>query len=165
MQQDASDALSNLDRAFAAAVEHNQALMESAAGFLRAESFRFLNRRADSNRAALERLAECRGVPGMLTVQKDWLGDLMQDYAALGQRQSELWQQSAEHLRGALERQLDTARQTAQAVMEEAMEVQEAATETARQAAADTANGLDEARQAMTETVTENYQPPAEQMH
>ena len=160
MQQDASDALSNLDHAFGAAMKHNRALMESAANFVRGESFRFLNLRADRNRAALERFAGCHGVPGVLTVQKEWLGEMMQDYTALGQRQAELWQQGAEHLRAEMERQTDTARQMAQSAMDEAMEAQESA----RHVAEETANGYDEARQAMTP----DYHSPAgsnDQMH
>ena len=99
MSQDTTQALSQFDHAFAAALEHNRALMESAANFLRDESFRFFTLRLDRTRQTMDQLGECRGVPGLLSVQKDWLEGWIADVNGQAQRASEFWQQNAERIR------------------------------------------------------------------
>jgi len=162
MQQDASDALSHLDRAFAAALEHQRFLMESTAGFLRGESFRFLNLRLDRARDAMEQLSECRDMPAFLTVQKTWIGDLVQDCAAQGQRYSEFWQQGAERVRAEMERHAGEAQAAARAVMDEAAATAHAAADAAHEAvhgaAGQAARNFSEAQEAMAPVNTHNDQ-------
>jgi hypothetical protein len=134
MQQDANDALSTLDHAFAAAMEHQRALMESATAFVRGESLGFFKLRLDRARGAMEQLGDCRDMSSLLTAQKEWVGDLVQDYAAQSQRVSELWQQGADRLRAEMERQAGAAQQAAHAMMDDAAATDEAAAEAAHEA-------------------------------
>jgi len=134
MQQDANDALSNLDHAFAVAMEHQRTLMERTIAFLQGESLGFFKMRLDRARGAMEQMGDCRDMAGLLTVQTAWVGDLVQDYAAQGQRASELWQQGAERLRAEMERQAGSARQAAQTMMDETAGSADAAAEAAHEA-------------------------------
>lgn len=114
-----TEALSHFDRAVGAAIAQNRALMESA-GFLRDESFRFFNLRLERARHAMAQLGECRDLPGLMAVQQEWMGDLVRDCADQGQRTQLLWRQGAERVQGEMARQAETARETAQAAMDDA---------------------------------------------
>lgn len=139
MQQDSFDAISQFDHAFVAALDHNRALMENAAGFLRGESFRFINLRLDRARGAMDQLSECRDISGVLAVQKEWIGDLVQDVAAQNQRYQEFWSHGAERIRAEMERHAQTAQQAAKAAMDEAAGTAEAAADAAHEAVQDAA--------------------------
>lgn len=156
MQQETSNALSQFDRAFVAALDHNRALMESAAGFLRGESFRFITLRLDRTRDAMDQLSECRDLSGLLSVQKEWIGDLMQDVAAQNHRYQEFWSHGAERMRAEMERHAENAQQAASAAMEEATGSAEAAAEATHDAVhgavEQTAQNFSEAQDA--------FQPP-----
>lgn len=157
MQQDASEALSHLDHAFGAALDRNRALMESAAGFMRDESFRFFSLRLDRARHAMAQLSECRDLPGLMSVQREWIGDLVQDCAAQGQRVQLMWSQGAERLRAETARQAEAVRDTARAAMDQAAGTAEAAADAAHDAVYGGEEAADEFAEA--QDVAPDYQP------
>ena len=50
--------------------------------FARNEASRFANQRLERNREALEKMQDCRGLPGLIGVQQEWLRGFVEDYLA-----------------------------------------------------------------------------------
>jgi hypothetical protein len=72
--------VSQLGESLAQAGESHRVLIQEIAGFAKDESLRFVNLRLERNGAALDKLQHCQGIPGLLSVQQEWLRDFVQDY-------------------------------------------------------------------------------------
>ncbi|MBA2590028.1 MAG: hypothetical protein H0U98_15555 [Alphaproteobacteria bacterium] len=70
----------SLRGSLAQTAQSQRALFQEMTVFAKDESLRFANLRLERNGAALDKLQHCQGVPGLLSVQQEWLRDLMQDY-------------------------------------------------------------------------------------
>ena len=81
-----AQAVSQLGESLAQTAESHRVLIQEITGFAKDESLRFVNLRLERNGAALDKLQNCQGVPGLVGVQQEWLRDLLQDYASQGMR-------------------------------------------------------------------------------
>lgn len=88
---DPSQTISQLGQSFAQTAESGRALVQEMALFAKDESLRFVNLRLERNGAALDKLQNCRGIPGLIGVQQEWLRDLLQDYAGQSMRLMGAW--------------------------------------------------------------------------
>lgn len=79
-------AVSQLSESMAHTAESQRALIQEMAQFTKDESLRFFNLRLERNGQALDKLQHCSGIPGLLSVQQEWLRDLMQDYMSHNMR-------------------------------------------------------------------------------
>ena len=86
-------AVSDFSEQLAQTAQSQRALVTEITSFAKDETKRFFNLRMDRTSQALEKLQSCQGLSGLIGVQQEWLRDLMQDYAELGQR-------NAAHIRG-----------------------------------------------------------------
>ena len=78
--------VSQLGQSLAQTAESGRALVEEMTLFAKDESLRFVNLRLERNGAALDRLQNCQGIPGLIGVQQEWLRDLLQDYTGQSMR-------------------------------------------------------------------------------
>ena len=78
--------VSQLGQSLAQTAESATALVEEMTLFAKDESLRFVNLRLERNGAALDRLQNCQGIPGLIGVQQEWLRDLLQDYTGQSMR-------------------------------------------------------------------------------
>ncbi len=83
--------VSQLGQSLAHTAESGRALVEEMALFAKDESLRFVSLRLERNGAALDRLQNCQGVPGLIGVQQEWLRDLLQDYTSQSMRLMGAW--------------------------------------------------------------------------
>ena len=79
-----TDAPSQLGDCLAQVAESQRRLFQEMASFVRGEASRFANLRLERNGEALEKMQNCRGLPGLISVQQEWLRALVEDY--LGQQ-------------------------------------------------------------------------------
>ena len=78
--------VSQLGQSLAQTAESATALVKEMTLFAKDESLRFVNLRLERNGAALDRLQNCQGIPGLIGVQQEWLRDLLQDYTGQSMR-------------------------------------------------------------------------------
>jgi hypothetical protein len=78
--------VSQLGQSLAQTAESGRALVEEMTLFAKDEGLRFVNLRLERNGAALDRLQNCQGIPGLIGVQQEWLRDLLQDYTGQSMR-------------------------------------------------------------------------------
>jgi len=78
--------VSQLGQSLTQTAESATALVEEMTLFAKDESLRFVNLRLERNGAALDRLQNCQGIPGLIGVQQEWLRDLLQDYTGQSMR-------------------------------------------------------------------------------
>jgi len=83
---DPDQSVSQLGQSLAQTAQSGRALVEGIGIFAKDESLRFVNLRLERNGAAMDRLQNCAGLPGVIGVQQEWLRDLMQDYSSQGMR-------------------------------------------------------------------------------
>ena len=83
---DHDQTVSQLGQSLAQTAESGRALVEGIGIFAKDESLRFVNLRLERNGAAMDRLQNCAGLPGMIGVQQEWLRDLLQDYTGQSMR-------------------------------------------------------------------------------
>ena len=81
---DADAAISQISDGLAQAAESQRQLFQQMAGFARTEAARFANLRLERNGETLEKMQNCRGLPGLIGVQQEWLRVFVEDY--LGQQ-------------------------------------------------------------------------------
>jgi hypothetical protein len=75
-----AEAVSQLGVSLAQAGESHRVLVQEMTAFTKDESLRFVNLRLERNGAALDKLQTCHGLPGLISVQQEWLRDFVQDY-------------------------------------------------------------------------------------
>ena len=73
-------AVSQLSESMAHTAESHRALVQEMTQFAKDEGLRFINLRLERNGQALDKLQSCSGIPGLLSVQQEWLRDFVQDY-------------------------------------------------------------------------------------
>ena len=78
--------VSQLGQSLTQTAESATALVEEMTLFAKDESLHFVNLRLERNGAALDRLQNCQGIPGLIGVQQEWLRDLLQDYTGQSMR-------------------------------------------------------------------------------
>jgi len=88
---DPDQTVSQLVQSLAQSAESGRALVEGMSVFAKDESLRFVNLRLERNGAALDKLQNCHGIPGLIGVQQEWLRDFLQDYASQGMRMMGAW--------------------------------------------------------------------------
>jgi hypothetical protein len=81
-----AQAVSQLGESLAQTAESQRALVQEMTLFTKDESLRFVNLRLERNGAALDRLQNCQGVPGLINAQQEWLRDFLQDYTSQSMR-------------------------------------------------------------------------------
>ena len=79
-------AVSQLSDSMAQTTEKHRALMQEMTQFAKDEGLRFVNLRLERNGQALDKLQNCHGIPGLISVQQEWLRDLVQDYISQNMR-------------------------------------------------------------------------------
>jgi hypothetical protein len=75
-------AVSQLSESMAHTAESHRALIQELSLFAKDEGLRFVNLRLERNGQALDKLQNCQGIPGLISVQQEWLRDLLQDYVS-----------------------------------------------------------------------------------
>jgi hypothetical protein len=88
---DHDQTVSQLGQTMAQTAESGRALVQDMTVFAKDESLRFVSLRLERNGAALDRLQNCQGVPGLIGVQQEWLRDLLQDYTGQSMRWMGAW--------------------------------------------------------------------------
>jgi ElaB/YqjD/DUF883 family membrane-anchored ribosome-binding protein len=83
---DTDQAVSQLSQSVAQAAESHRLLTQEMTVFAKDEGLRFANLRLERNGAALDKLQNCVGLPGLIGVQQEWVRDFLQDYASQGMR-------------------------------------------------------------------------------
>ena len=73
-------AVSQLSESMAHTAESQRALFQEMSLFAKDEGLRFVNLRLERNGQALDRMQNCHGIPGLISVQQEWLRDFVQDY-------------------------------------------------------------------------------------
>jgi hypothetical protein len=79
-------AVSQLSDSMAQTTEKHRALMQEMTQFAKDEGLRFVNLRLERNGQALDKLQHCHGIPGLISVQQEWLRDFVQDYISQNMR-------------------------------------------------------------------------------
>ena len=79
-------AVSQLSDSMAQTTEKHRALMQEMTQFAKDEGLRFVNLRLERNGQALDKLQHCHGIPGLISVQQEWLRDFVQDYIGQNMR-------------------------------------------------------------------------------
>jgi hypothetical protein len=79
-------AASQLTESLAQAAHNQRALLQEMSSFAREESLRFFNLRLERNEAALDKMQNCVGLPGLIGVQQEWLRDFVQDFIGQNMR-------------------------------------------------------------------------------
>jgi hypothetical protein len=82
----ATATLTALNDSFLKMLEHNRTIFEKMMLAMQEESLRFVNLRMEHTSKALQNSRDCHGLPGLLTVQHDWLVDAARDYAEESKR-------------------------------------------------------------------------------
>ena len=139
------ETVSQLGQSLAQTAESGRALAQEIAHFAKDERLRFVNLRLERNGAALDRLQNCQGIPGLIGVQQEWLRDLLQDYTSQSMRWMGAW-------RGLTRNVMETA---AENTAETIDRVQDDAGEAIQQAG----DAVDQAGEQMNQMVqdTNNY--------
>lgn len=139
------ETVSQLGQSLAQSAESGRALAQEMAVFAKDESLRFVNLRLERNGAALDRLQNCQGIPGLIGVQQEWLRDLLQDYTSQSLRWMGAW-------RGLTRNVMEKAAENTADVIDR---VQDEAGEAIQQAG----EAMDQAGQQMNQVVqdTNNY--------
>ena len=129
---DSPKAVSQLSESVAQTAESQRALFQDMTHFAKEESLRFMNLRLERNGTALDKLQNCRGLPGLLGVQQEWLRDLVQDYMSQNMRLAGAFRGVAQNVVASA---AQTASQTVDHMQQEAGEMAEQAGEQMHQAA------------------------------
>jgi hypothetical protein len=79
-------AVSQLSDSVAHTTESHRVLMQEMTQFAKDEGLRFVNLRLERNGQALDKLQHCHGIPGLISVQQEWLRDFVQDYISQNMR-------------------------------------------------------------------------------
>jgi hypothetical protein len=79
-------AVSQLSESMAHTAESHRALVQEMSLFAKDEGLRFVNLRLERNGQALDKMQNCHGIPGLLSVQQEWLRDFVQDYIGQNMR-------------------------------------------------------------------------------
>jgi hypothetical protein len=79
-------AVSQLSESMAQTAESHRALVQEMSMFAKDEGLRFVNLRLERNGQALDRMQNCHGIPGLISVQQEWLRDFVQDYIGQNMR-------------------------------------------------------------------------------
>jgi len=79
-------AVSQLSESLAHTAESQRALVQEMSLFAKDEGLRFVNLRLERNGQALDRMQNCHGIPGLISVQQEWLRDFVQDYIGQNMR-------------------------------------------------------------------------------
>jgi len=83
---DSDQTVSQLGQSMAQTAESGRALVQEMTVFAKDESLRFVSLRLERNGAALDKLQNCPGIPGLIGVQQEWMRDLLQDYSSQSMR-------------------------------------------------------------------------------
>ena len=83
---DRDQTVSQLGQSLAQTAQSGRALVQEMTIFAKDESLRFVSLRLERNGAALDKLQNCPGLPGLIGVQQEWMRDLLQDYSSQGMR-------------------------------------------------------------------------------
>lgn len=78
--------VSQLSESMAHTAETHRALIQEISLFAKDEGLRFVNLRLERNGQALDKLQNCHGIPGLISVQQEWLRDFVQDYIGQNMR-------------------------------------------------------------------------------
>ena len=138
---DSPEAVSQLSESVAQTAESQRALFQDITHFAKEESLRFMNLRLERNGAALDKLQNCRGLPGLLGVQQEWLRDLVQDYMSQNMRLAGAFRGVAQNVVASA---AETASQTVDRMQQEAGEMAEQAGEQMNRAAETVENYVQE---------------------
>jgi ElaB/YqjD/DUF883 family membrane-anchored ribosome-binding protein len=138
---DSPKAVSQLSESMAQTAESQRALLQDMTHFAKEESLRFMNLRLERNGAALDKLQNCRGLPGLLGVQQEWLRDLVQDYMSQNMRLAGAFRGVAQNVVASA---AETASQTVDRMQQEAGEMAEQAGEQMNRAAETVENYVQE---------------------
>ena len=144
--------VSQLGQSLAQTAQSGRALVEEMTLFAKDESLRFVNLRLERNGAALDRLQDCQGIPGLIGVQQEWLRDLLQDYTG----QSMRWMGALRGLtRNVMEKAGENAADGIDRFQQQTGDVMQQAGEAAQQAG----DAVDQAGQQMNQVAqdTNNY--------
>ena len=79
-------AVSQLSESMAQTAESHRALIQEMGLFAKDEGLRFVNLRLERNGQAMDKLQSCHGIPGLISVQQEWLRDFVQDYIGQNMR-------------------------------------------------------------------------------
>jgi hypothetical protein len=79
-------AVSQLSESMAQTAESHRALIQEMGLFAKDEGLRFASLRLERNGQAMDKLQNCQGVPGLMSVQREWLRDFVQDYIGQNMR-------------------------------------------------------------------------------
>jgi hypothetical protein len=112
IQHNPEQAVSQLSQSLVQAAEKHRALAQEMTVFAKDEGLRFVNLRLERNGAALDKLQNCQGIPGLIGVQQEWLRELMQDYASQSMRMMTA-------LRGFTKNMMETTAETASESVEQ----------------------------------------------
>ena len=138
---DSPKAVSQLSESVAQTAESQRALFQDITHFAKEESLRFMNLRLERNGAALDKLQNCRGLPGLLGVQQEWLRDLVQDYMSQNMRLAGAFRGVAQNVVASA---AETASQTVDRMQQEAGEMAEQTGEQMNRAAETVENYVQE---------------------
>ena len=128
---DHDQTVSQLGQSMAQTAESGRALVQEMTVFAKDESLRFVSLRLERNGAALDRLQNCQGVPGLIGVQQEWLRDLLQDYTG----QSMRWMGALRGLtRNVMEKASESAAENIDRMQHQASDVMHQAEDAARHA-------------------------------
>jgi len=140
---DPDHTVSQLGQTLAQTAESGRALVEGMSVFAKDESLRFVNLRLERNGAALDKLQNCHGIPGLIGVQQEWLRDFLQDYTGQSMRLMGA-------LRGLTKNVMETA---AESTADSIDRMQHQAGEAMRQAG----DAMDQAGQQVNQAVQDGY--------
>lgn len=83
---DSGQSALRLGESLAHTTESQRLLVQEMTVFAKDEGQRFVNLRLERNGTALDRLQNCHGLPGLMSVQQEWLREFVQDYAGQSMR-------------------------------------------------------------------------------
>jgi hypothetical protein len=128
---DHDQTVSQLGQSMAQTAESGRALVQEVTVFAKDESLRFVSLRLERNGAALDKLQNFQGVPGLIGVQQEWLRDLLQDYAG----QSMRWMGALRGLtRNVMEKATQSAAENIDRMQHQASDVMHQAADATRRA-------------------------------
>jgi len=81
---------------FLALTERNRTALERTMRVAHQETLHFLNKTLQHNVDALEGLRKCRGLPGLMAVEHEWMSCVMRDSMEQTQRMAKVWWEFAE---------------------------------------------------------------------
>jgi hypothetical protein len=79
-----------------ALTERNRTALERTMRVAHHETLHFLNKTLQHNVDALEGLRKCRGLPGLMAVEHEWMSCVMRDSMEQTQRMAKVWWEFAE---------------------------------------------------------------------